>query len=154
MLSGYALYREKVLAAALPHAENPKDAAELKALTSAPTQPISPQGLEGDWRCRSLQADSFGVFIYPFFKCRIAVDAAGRLMFQKTSGSQRSSGELLRHGDDRLLYIGAATVNDDPVKTYGESEDANVVGFLFQLGPRRLRLEMRNKGFEILELVK
>ena len=45
--------------------------------------------------------------------------AQGNLVFRKTSGSQRTSGGLFRLSPERFAYVGAGTVNDDPIRSYG-----------------------------------
>jgi hypothetical protein len=117
-------------------------------------QPISESDLKGEWRCRSAQLGD-GLYIYDFFKCRIFM-AQGKLVFQKTSGSQRTRGELFRLMSDRFVYAGASTVNDDPIRLYGADPGADEVAILVKVSRNRLRLEFPTNysNLDILELVR
>ncbi len=97
---------------------NAKAREELKALLGASAQAIEAHALAGRWRVRSLQASAEALFAYPYFNAEFQVDG-DTLLFRKTSGSQRRSGRLYPYGDDRSwVFVGTATVNDEPEKTY------------------------------------
>lgn len=135
----------------------------IRDLFNAPVQPIEPRALIGRWRVRSIQASSYGVFVYPYFAATI--EAAGeQLKLSKTTGSQRRQGLLFqsRGGKDGLIFLGGATVNDDPPVAYsglGPDRQAPLasdsVGVLTQLGPDHLILLLDARygsSFEIYEL--
>lgn|GEM_PF-537363 len=121
------------------------DTAQLVALLERPAQP--PGDIRGRWRVRSLQYDGRNTYVYPFFDARIDGDDCGA-RFAKTSGSQRRSGVLYPvEGDpDRLAFLGAATVNDDPPRDYDPARpqdtqfpgEANSAGWLVRIGPDEL----------------
>jgi hypothetical protein len=130
-------------AASDPAAE---DLALLRSILDPADQPIIAEALLGDWRCRTVKIGDILVAYAPF-KCRIKL-VGGALFLEKISGSQRVSGELYADGDARLILLGAATVNDEPKRTYspiaGEADLADpqmdVVGVLTQYAPERLRI--------------
>lgn len=121
------------------------DTAQLVALLERPAQP--PGDIRGRWRVRSLQYDGRNTYVYPFFDARIDGDDCGA-RFAKTSGSQRRTGVLYPvEGDpDRLAFLGAATVNDDPPRNYDPARpqdtqfpgEANSAGWLVRIGPDEL----------------
>jgi uncharacterized caspase-like protein len=155
--------RSRSITAAL--ATKTEDAAALRQIVAGDPQPIRDADLLGKWRCRSAQIDdgvragtSAGVFTYPYFRCAITRQGQGQGLFlAKVNGSQRVSGRLYRVKDDRFVFLGGDTVNDDPQLDYGAKADSNVVAYLFKVGPGRLRLEMPQtccSSLEILEFVR
>ena len=145
--------------------DDPAAKADVSALMDAARRPVDAGTLAGDWRCRSLQGSEWGVFVYPWFKCRISGTPAA-LQFAKLTGSQRRQGTLHADGDaQRLVFIGASTVNDDPNPGYsfdpangriGEGE-ADSVGVLYRLAPKRLLMVLdatADRGFELYELTR
>ena len=121
------------------------DAERLAALLARPALPLG--GIAGGWRVRSLQLHDGTVYAYPFFDARIEADPCGH-RFAKTTGSQRRSGVLypIEGTPDRLAFLGAATVNDDPPRAYDPERpvetqfpgDANSAGWLQRIGPDEL----------------
>jgi Domain of unknown function (DUF4893) len=132
----------------------PADLALLRSILDPADQPIIPDELVGDWRCRTLKVGDILVAYAPF-KCRIRL-IGGMLFLEKVSGSQRLSGHLYADGGTRLVLLGAATVNDEPQRTYspiaGEADLADpqmdVVGVLTQYAPGRLRIVFPWPHFE------
>ncbi|MDF5940159.1 DUF4893 domain-containing protein [Pseudomonas aeruginosa] len=95
---------------------------------------VDEKGLLGDWKCRSTQADQYGIYRYPNFQCRIRRTDRG-LFLEKTSGSQRVSGYLFREGTQRYVFLGGATVNDEPQVAFsglahGAPAESDVVALL------------------------
>jgi hypothetical protein len=128
-----------------------------KVLAGQP-QAIADKELLGEWRCRTLKLGGEPpLVIYGFFKCRI-FEENGALILQKTTGSQRTRGALHRIAPDRFAYIGAGTVNDDPVRAYGDDAREDEVALLVKAAPARLRLEFPaphyESLFDIIELVR
>jgi hypothetical protein len=156
LLAGFDDNRASAIAEATKKADSQKDRDDLAAVLSGSATPMTPKDLAGEWRCRSLQMSDLGLFIYPFFKCRIS-GGGDSLALQKTTGSQRTQGKLYRLSEARYLYVGANTVNDDPPIAYGTKPDNDDVAYLVRVGANRLRLEFPrggDAGFEILELRK
>ena len=146
---------------AVHEAEQGGDSADhpalLKVLAGQP-QAIADKELIGEWRCRTLKlGGNLPLVIYGFFKCRI-FEENGALILQKTTGSQRTRGALHRIAADRFAYIGAGTVNDDPVRAYGDDAQEDEVALLVKAAPARLRLEFPaphyESLFDIIELVR
>ncbi|MDF5866080.1 DUF4893 domain-containing protein [Pseudomonas aeruginosa] len=86
---------------------------QLELSLAQPVVAVDEKGLLGDWKCRSTQADQYGIYRYPNFQCRIRRTDHG-LFLEKTSGSQRVSGYLFREGARCYVFLGGATVNDEP----------------------------------------
>lgn len=128
-----------------------------QTLTASP-QRLDLPALLGQWRVRSLQGSSLGLYLYPFFRSSIRADGEGRYWFEKTTGSQRRSGHLYPDGD-RLVFLGTSTVNDEPQGIYraknAQGQAANEsVGVLWQLSATHLimLLDADSEQFEIYEL--
>jgi hypothetical protein len=144
-----------------PDAYGLGDLPQARELLDAPALPLRRADLPGEWRCRSLQVNRSGVFVYPFFRCRITAEK-GRLLFDKLTGSQRRSGELSEAGPDRFVFLGGATVNDEPRRPYstaqtdwdGESTESDTVGVLTRKGEDRLLmiLDATADAYELYEL--
>jgi len=146
-------------------AAEPDARADLPTISELLTEPfgvIAPAALLGNWRCRSLQAGSLGVFVYPYFKCAIRVDGK-HLEFAKLSGSQRSSGRLYADSEKRWIYLGGASVNEDPSVAYSQLKrpgpsseplESDVYGVLQQRAPNHLVLLINPDGesYEVYEL--
>ncbi|MGN5861865.1 DUF4893 domain-containing protein, partial [Pseudomonas aeruginosa] len=64
---------------------------QLELSLAQPVVPVDEKGLLGDWKCRSTQADQYGIYRYPTFQCRSRRTARG-LFLEKTTGSHRVSG--------------------------------------------------------------
>jgi Domain of unknown function (DUF4893) len=136
----------------------------LDSVLAAKPAPIKGSDLAGDWKVRSVQHGTGGaVFAYPWFKCRISEAERGELKFEKTNGSQRRSGKLYRHNGTSWVFLGGATVNDDPQVGYqgkaakGEPADSDSSGVLVGIGQGRYAMVMDfggPRGWEIYELKK
>ncbi len=104
----------------------------------------------------STQADQYGIYRYPNFQCRIRRTDRG-LFLEKTSGSQRVSGYLFREGTQRYVFLGGATVNDEPQVTFsglahGAPAESDVVALLRpHAGGFLLLFPERHGGYEVLE---
>lgn len=132
---------------------------ELEQLELSLVQPVvavDEKGLLGDWKCRSTQADQYGIYRYPNFQCRIRRTDRG-LFLEKTSGSQRVSGYLFREGTQRYVFLGGATVNDEPQVAFsglahGAPAESDVVALLRpHAGGFLLLFPERRGGYEVLE---
>ncbi|QRY82219.1 DUF4893 domain-containing protein [Pseudomonas sp. PDNC002] len=86
-------------------------------------EPLTDAALAGNWKCRSVQIESKALYGYPNFKCSLRQTPKG-LFLEKTSSSQRISGYLQRLDDKQLVFIGGASVNDDPQVGYSGLEKA------------------------------
>ncbi len=137
----------------------PAERSELEKVIAGNPQSISDAEVLGEWRCRTLKLGGLPppLTVYSYFKCRIFKEK-NVLIFQKTSGSQRTRGNLYRIAGDRFAYIGASTVNDDPLRYYGDDPKENEVAILVKAGPKRLRIEFPapyyELHFDIMELVR
>lgn len=144
-----------------------KDRETVTKLLSEPLRQVPLKELKGDWRVRSLQGamigDTYGVYIYPWFKARFVTKKNG-LFFEKTTGSQRRSGYL--HAPDApgtaWIFAGGWSVNDDPQVPYSRTTGATApgekdsYGLLLGLKDGRLLLifDVTDSRYEIYELKK
>lgn len=133
---------------------------QVRQLLAAKAMPATREELAGTWRCRSMQIDKLGVFAYPFFRCDLRGDAQA-LLFEKSTGSQRRSGRLLPAEDGTWVFLGGATVNDDPRKSYSALEnpaaaarESDSVGVLRKIGDHQLLmiLDAKPESYEVYEL--
>lgn len=97
-------------------------------------EPLSESALVGTWRCRSAQLDAEFFYAYPDFKCVVRTTPQG-LFLEKTSGSQRISGYLMRQDDSHYVFAGGASVNAEPQVSYSGlagalPRESDVVGLL------------------------
>lgn len=138
------------------------DLDQVRQLLAEKPLPVSPEELAGTWRCRSVQINNLGIFAYPFFRCRIIGDA-GALHFDKLSGSQRRSGRLFPAAGDTWVFLGGATVNDDPRVPYSAlatpaaaARESDSAGVLRKIGDHHLLmiLDAKPESYEIYELVR
>ncbi|MDX3904210.1 MAG: DUF4893 domain-containing protein [Pigmentiphaga sp.] len=132
------------------------DVAQLEQALSG--TPVRPQGIAGGWRCRTLKLGGIRpLTVYGWFRCRISEDSGG-LYLRKLSGSQRTAGTFYDVPGMRLGYAGATAWGGETRRRYGDDPARNDVGYLYQLGPDRLRLELplpaHESRFDILELVR
>jgi hypothetical protein len=89
---------------------NPSDVTAARSILSAGVVSASPPRLTGTWRCRTIKLGGLTpTIVYSWFKCRIS-DRGGQLLFEKTSGSQRTSGTLYPDGGG-FVYLGASYVH-------------------------------------------
>jgi hypothetical protein len=145
--------------------EIPKSDADAKAvveeLLAEPHRRLDATALTGEWKVRSLQGGSYGIYTYPWFKARVT-NRDGRLFFEKTSGSQRRSGWLVppASGSDDWTFVGGATVNEDPQVGYSLSDGADApresdsVGAAWGIAEDRvlMLLDVGENGYEIYQL--
>ncbi|MEX5328181.1 DUF4893 domain-containing protein [Pseudomonas paraeruginosa] len=129
---------------------------QLELSLAQPAVAVDEKGLLGDWKCRSTQADQYGIYRYPNFQCRIRRTDQG-LFLEKTSGSQRVSGYLFPEGAERYVFLGGATVNDEPQVAFsglahGAPAESDVVALLRpHAGGFLLLFPERRGGYEVLE---
>lgn len=90
----------------------------------------------GEYRCRTVKlGGNFGVFTaYGFFKCKVTKSRTG-LRLEKTSGSQRFSGELIDVGGG-LVFRGADHYGDEEPRAYDALPDRNSVACLSRVGDK------------------
>lgn len=99
------------------------DIAVLDGLLANPI-PIEGEALIGDWRCRTVKiGGALPIVVYGWFKCRVDYGPEG-LLFEKLSGSQRTSGQLWPVYDgqnlpQRYVYLGAAHYHYEGLRRYG-----------------------------------
>ncbi len=95
----------------------PEDVASLtRALSGAPRSPEAGlAALKGNWKCQTMKlGDTTPLTVYGNFNCSFD----GKT-FQKTSGSQRTTGEI--HIDaGRLIYLGTGYVEGSKVPAYAD----------------------------------
>lgn len=140
-----------------------RSAEAARSLLRRADKPLALGSISGRWPVRSLQFTDFpgdGDFgyAYPFFKATISDPPGCGLRFAKTSGSQRRAGGLYAMPNDlrALAFLGAKTVNNDPVLAYDpdSDNDANSVGRLVRIGRNELLmlLDYDGRGFELYHL--
>lgn len=128
--------------------------AELRQLISQQPGALDERALVGNWRCRSVQIPSAGVFAYPPFACAIRQTPQG-LFFEKTAGSQRLSGLLYPDGGARLVLLGGATVNEEPQRAYVGGAPDDVVGTLIAVSRDRAMLRYTGQtGPQLYEMTR
>lgn len=139
-----------------------RDFAEARALLGRARKPLPLGEVTGAWQVRSIQVNDYGTFAYPWFKATIRRTPLG-LRFEKTTGSQRRSGMLWPHGDGRtLVFLGGATVNQEPQVAYstrragGEAAESDTVGRVYRIGRRELLMVLDAEGgrYELYHLRK
>lgn len=79
---------------------------------------------------KSIQINSLGIFEYAYFKCQFE-QRGNSVYYRKTSGSQRQNGYLYRLDEKTIYFLGAWSVNDDPIKDY--NSDQAILGALYKL---------------------
>lgn len=137
----------------------------LMALLSAEHQPIDPDALLGQWRCRTTKVGGIGndITTYTYFACQFLQQGA-QLFFEKTSGSQRTSGLVYANTSHSMVYLGASTVNNDPQQPYSgpdnllgkDVDNIDTPALLVQLADDHLLMlfpyPARESVYDILEL--
>lgn len=135
---------------------------EVAALLAAAAVPLPPGDVTGGWRCRSIQIDLSFPIAYRYFDCAIRQTPDG-LFFEKTTGSQRRSGLLFPEGDG-FVFLGSATVNEEPRQHYSTIAQAagvdsyvvedDSVGRLTRIGDDHLLLAfpIARDRFELYDL--
>lgn len=145
----------------------PADRAAIRSVLDAATVAVREDRLVGLWRCRTLKLGGMTpAVVYGWFRCRISHGQDG-LVFEKLSGSQRTSGVLYANGDG-LVYLGASYVT-----AYGQPEKKPVysgngasagaaatpddqIGLFSMICAGRARLELpypvQESTFDVIEL--
>ena len=139
------------------------DQAAIHALLGAQPVAASTGALAGDWRCRTIKLGGLTPdVIYSWFRCRIA-ERGGALVFEKLSGSQRSSGRLYGEGGG-FVYLGASYVTGEKPHAYSgngaqvgaPATPDDQIGLLSLLADGRARLELpypvQESTFDVIEL--
>ena len=101
-------------------------------------------------KVKSIQINGSGVFEYNFFACSFR-QKNNSVYYRKTTGSQRQNGYLYRIDDKTRYFMGAWSVNDDPIKEYGS--DQSIIGAMYKLssGKYIMVIPEGNNCFNILE---
>jgi hypothetical protein len=79
-------------------------------LLKAPSLPIREKDVVGEWRCRSIDVATVGVFSNAFHRCRFALQD-GALSFERLGGYAvvRRKGDLHRNEESSFVFIGTRT---------------------------------------------
>jgi hypothetical protein len=139
----------------------------LRELMTVKKLPVDPKLLLGDWRVRSLQGNSNGLYLYSFSKATIRTESSG-LIFEKTSGSQHRMGRLYKDtATNRLIFLGGIYVNGDKPQAYSAGwgkvdafspNKTDTAGVLFKLNDKRMLMILDaddyDSTFEVYELVR
>lgn len=139
-------------AGALKEARAHGAAADIKILDAALAgKPMTLGGsfdATGKWRCRTMKlGGGLPLVVYPRFRCEITDDGSGWFL-KKLTGSQRTQGRLYTEGDTRLVYVGAGSVNEDPLRNYGDDANENQVAIVERLADNRLVLQFPDPYYE------
>lgn len=132
--------------------------ATARGLLRRARSPLPLGAIEGRWKVRSIQVDRGFAYAYPFFNARISRLSDCDYRFAKISGSQRRAGTLYPLDDDKrqLAFLGASTVNNDPVRAYDvdSASEYNSAGRLLRIGRNELLmvLDAGDDGFELYHL--
>lgn len=105
----------------------------------------------GDYQCRTIKMGGISALIaYRFFECRIFEDE-GQLKIEKTTGSQRFTGDLLLQ-ETGVAYRGASHYGYEQPLSYQGETDRDQVGCLYESKamPGSLLLELPQPHFESL----
>jgi hypothetical protein len=115
----------------------------------------------GSYRCRIIRLGPSGrgralQSFAPYF-CHVGVEG-DRLSLTKQSGSERPGGYLWDDGQDRMIFIGATALGNEPVPpAYGDDSERSLVGLLERVAPFRYRLVMPRARsvatLDVLEMV-
>lgn len=104
--------------------------------------------IAGTWRCRMIKVGGLlPLTPYGFFNCRIT-GQGDRAQLEKSSGSQRTAGDLLRLEATTFVYRGVGYTDYVPRRPYGKVEKNDEVGLLFRIGRDHLRLELPAPHYE------
>lgn len=124
------------------------DIATFRQVLDAPPLSWSGFDMTGDWRCRTIKAGGIaGLDVYGWFRCRVTDDGSGSTL-TKLTGSQRTTGRFFTDSDERLTYLGAFAVNDDPFPPYGSGPDSDQAGYAFRTGEASWRIEFPAPRYE------
>lgn len=111
---------------------------------------ISMEGfdLSGEWQCRTIKAGGLAdLVVYSWFKCRVTDDGSGWRL-QKLTGSQRTTGRFFTAADNRLVYLGSGTVNNDKPLPYGSGVESDEAGYAFRIGRNSWLIEFPYPHYE------
>lgn len=130
-----------------------------------PRLAFTPDEILGKWKVRSLQGGPDFHVLYPFFNAEFRKED-GRIVFQKTTGSQRRMGFVFPDQSTRMIFLGGKTVNDDTPLSYSrldpkmpasaDPRDSDSFGYLVKTGEKRylMFLDVRaGQEYEIYEIV-
>jgi hypothetical protein len=134
------------------------DVAQLDKAYAGTPLVLNPKTLVGNWSCQTFKlGGGLALVAYTPFKCRITLEK-GQLLFRKLSGSQRTSGKLYVRSDTQLVYLGAGTYNDDPVKPYGLGPDTDEMAVVESYGKNQLLFQFpvpdKESDFDVMLLKK
>jgi hypothetical protein len=141
-----------------------EDVAVIHSLLDAQPSQISAGALTGTWRCRTIKLGGMTPdVIYSWFKCRIG-GRGEKLTFEKLTGSQRTYGTLYPDASGGYVYLGAASVADEPRHFYSGSSASvgapgtpdDQIGLLLATGANSARIEfpypVQESTFDVIEL--
>ena len=129
-----------------------RNAIYYKELVNKKQLPLSNNELSKFKRVKSIQINTYGIYVYDFFKCNFSVKE-NEIYFVKTGGSQRKSGYLFRK-DDNIFYFSGGW-NNPYAGT--KSEGYNISGLLYKIAKDRLIMifNMEDEDdIEIYEIIK
>lgn len=96
---------QDVLKTVMPSSYGYDEKRSVEKLLNARTYPISPVDMIGFKRVRSIQIDARdGIFSYPYFRCLFS-ESAGKVFFEKITGSQRKSGYIYQNTPESLIFL-------------------------------------------------
>lgn len=136
----------------LNHSENnnPTLKEATKQLLQTPHVQIVDNELGRLTKVKSTQISEMGIFDYPYFNCKFT-QKGGDVYYRKTSGSQRQNGYIYKVDEKTRYFLGAWSVNDEPLKEY--NSDQSILGAMFKLSSGKyimIIVESRN-SYNILE---
>ena len=136
----------------LNHAENNNPALKetTKQLLQTNQVPIVDNELGKLTKVKSTQINRYGIFEYPYFSCKF-MQRGESVYYRKTSGSQRQNGYIYKVDEKTRYFLGAWSVNDEPLKEY--NSDQSILGAMFKLASGKyimIIIEDRN-SYNILE---
>jgi|GEM_PF-5491631 uncharacterized caspase-like protein len=147
--------------------ERPQPAASVvslvKTLGGAEPRPVGDSELNGNFHCRVLKIGGLVTVLYDWKPCRLS-SSGGVSKLEKTGGSQRTSGRLLRHDDKTLIYAGAwrtpemAAVAYDPgePKAMNCNDYRNEVGVFYKIWDKHFLLGLPEplceSSFDMMEI--
>ncbi len=148
-----------------PDRESAKAAETAHRWVNQPRLPFRAEDLTGKWRVRSLQGSLGLCVLYPYFNAEFRTEN-GRLIFQKTTGSQRRMGWVLPYRNDCMIFLGARTVNDDPPLHYSRLDptipatsprkESDSWGALYRIGDNQYLMVLDvvvGQEFELYEII-
>jgi hypothetical protein len=148
---------EETRAEALEEARSgdPVEVAKLHAVIGESKLSFGDWDMVGDWKCRVSKLGGLQPLVtYAWFRCRVADDGSGWRL-EKLSGSQRTTGRFYTDADDRLVYLGSLSVNEEKPRPYGSGRRSDQVGYAFRTGPAAWRIELPapavESKFDIIE---